>query len=65
MKDSGDLREVKKIGTNRKGYDVGGFFLTNNSAQQNYGDMSEEEAVRLNDRLFDAIGDMKVEEERQ
>ena len=65
LKDSGDLREVKKIGTNRKGYDVGGFFLTNNSAQQNYGDMSEEEAVRLNDRLFDAIGDMKVEEERQ
>lgn len=56
------LTEQNKIKIRRKGYDVGGLMITRGSGSD-YGGMSEEEAVRMNEELFDKLNEMPVDED--
>lgn len=55
-----ELNEVKAVKTERKGYDVGGLFIIRGGGD--YGGMSEEEAVKLNDRMFDEVDISQIPE---
>lgn len=56
------LNEQSKIGIKRKGYDVGGILIARGE-MSDYGGMSEEEAVRMNEELFDKLNEMPVDED--
>ena len=56
------LNEQSKIGIKRKGYDVGGILIARGE-MSDYGGMSEEEAVRMNEELFDKLNELPVDED--
>ena len=56
------LNEQSRISIKCKGYDVGGILIARGE-MSDYGGISEEEAVRMNEELFDKLNEMPVDED--